>query len=69
MSCGLTFGVPLWSGGPAVGDPKEPTGHELRQAEPLAEVLLREGHHAEGKGRFHFFFSLSLKTLTKTQSS
>lgn len=44
----------LCSGGSTLGAPEESTGHELRQAEPLAEVLLREGHHAEGKGRSCF---------------
>lgn len=36
-------------GGTSLGDTEEPTGHELRQAEPLAALLLREGNHAEGK--------------------
>ena len=27
-----------------MGDPKESTSHELRQAEPFAEILLRKGH-------------------------
>ena len=34
-----------------VGDTEEQTGDELRQAQQVAEVLLREGDHAEGGGR------------------
>lgn len=37
-------------GGSAVGDSEKSTSNELRQAQPLPEVLLREGNHAEGKG-------------------
>ena len=33
-----------------MGHPQEQTEHELRQAEPSAAVLLREGHHQEGDG-------------------
>lgn len=36
------------TGGKTLGHPEEPTGHELRQAVTLVEVLLREGNHAEG---------------------
>ena len=39
------------AGGAALGHPEEPAGHELRQAEPLAALLLRERHHAEGGWR------------------
>lgn len=39
----------LLKGGPAMGDPEEPPGDELRQAEPVAALLLREGNHAEGR--------------------
>ena len=46
---------PAASGGSSLGHPEEQTGHELRQAEPLAALLLREGHHAEGKGTFTLF--------------
>ena len=34
-----------------MGHPEEPTSHELRQALPLSALLLREGHHAEGRRR------------------
>lgn len=30
-----------------MGTPEEQAGHELRQVEQIAQVLLREGHHAE----------------------
>ena len=50
-----------YPGGSAVGDPEESTSYELRQAEPLTALLLRKGHHAEGKGESCFplicFFS------------
>ena len=39
------------AGGAAVGDSEEPARHELRQAEPLPTLLLREGDHAEGRRR------------------
>lgn len=49
------------SGGSSLGHPEEPASHELWQAEPLAALLLWEGHHAEGKSMFaHLFFFLSL---------
>ncbi|OXB58663.1 hypothetical protein ASZ78_003630 [Callipepla squamata] len=36
------------AGSTALGHPEEQASHELRQAEPLPALLLREGHHAEG---------------------
>lgn len=30
-----------------MGTAEEQTGHELRQAEQVAKILLREGHYAE----------------------
>lgn len=40
----------VWhEGGTSVGDTEEPTGDELRQAQPIAALLLREGNHAKGK--------------------
>jgi len=35
----------------ALGHTKEPTRDELRQAEPVSALLLREGNHAEGGWR------------------
>lgn len=49
---GVSRPLALCSGGPALGRPEESAGHELRQAEPLAAILLREGHHAEGTGGY-----------------
>lgn len=46
------------SGGSSLGYPEEQTSHELWQAEPLPALLLREGHHAEGKGTSTLLFSL-----------
>lgn len=34
-------------GGAEMGCAEEPARHELRQAEQVAALLLREGHHAE----------------------
>lgn len=51
--CYLFFLIDAFcSGGSALGRPKEPTSHELWQAEPLAEILLWEGHNAKGNGRY-----------------
>ena len=39
----------LVQSGQAVGPPQEPTGHELRQAEPLRAPVLQERHHQEDR--------------------
>jgi len=39
------------AGGAEMGRSEEPTGNELRQAEPVTSLLLRERHHAEGRRR------------------
>ncbi len=38
-----------YKGGTSVGDTEESTGNELRQAQPIVALLLREGNHAKGK--------------------
>lgn len=44
------------SGGSSLGHPEKPASDELRQAESLPALLLRKGHHAEGKGMLTFYF-------------
>jgi len=39
--------LPRRAGGPEMGTAEEQAGHELRQAEQIAQILLREGHHAK----------------------
>lgn len=51
-------------GGSTLGHPEESACHELRQAESISPLLLREGHHAEGKGTFPFQFPFSSFTFS-----
>lgn len=45
-------------GSSPMGNPEEPSGYELWQAQSLSSLLLRERHHAKGK-----WFALTLNTL------
>ena len=48
LSPEFLFVCVCYEGGTSVGDSEESTGDELRQAQPIVALLLREGDHAEG---------------------